>query len=232
MPPLKPILRFFFTAVALYVLLILPWPGLREAYREGYRIAANLCLSTFGSQGEIEFRVPTTDEIAKRPGTADAGDLAAAIARRTVTYQELTQKDGTVVKVPLTGKPVGVVSIIPTGRVGYVPTAELIALILATPILWSRRLRALIAGLVLVNLFIGARLAMMLLFCYSQDSAMRQFDWGPTATNWIAGLYEFFYVSPTGSFLIPPLIWALVTIRSDDVRAMLPGEDERFTADE
>ncbi len=232
MPPLKPILRFFFTAVAIYVLLILPWPGVREAYREFYRIAANVCLSTFGSQGQIAFRPPTAAEFAKRKGTADRGDLAAAIVRQTVTYQELTQKDGTIAKVPLTGRPVGVVSIIPTGRVGFVPTAELIALILASPVSWPRRLRALVGGFVLVNLFVGARLAMMLLFCYSQDTPMRQFEWGSTATNLIAGLYEFFYVSPTGSFLIPPLIWALVTIRSDDVRAMLPAQDERPPADD
>jgi hypothetical protein len=182
----------FFLAVGIYVLLVLPWPGVGELYRDAYCAVGSTLFPRFGSEGIVRFEAI--------PGVKPGGhndDTLAVLGRR---------------------KAVGAGKVkIPAWRVGYVPMAELAALVLATPIVWSRKWRALCWGLVLVNLFVVARLALLLYYWYYvYESPLRVRDPGPVLGKVVTFSYEFFFVSPACSFLIPAFVWLLVSLRRED----------------
>ena len=192
----KTVTLFLLITAGVYTVLVLPIPGVREAYRDGFLAVAQWVFHPFGQNGLVRFE----------PRTGDAEmDAVVTMGKRGVYL----------------GQPVA----IDTGRVGYVPTVELIALVLATPIPWSRRWRALVLGLVLVSLFVVFRMWLVLLFTYSQDLPMRLYTPGPFWNKLLAGCNEFFFISPTCSFLVPALIWAVVSLRREDITRLLAKPD-------
>jgi len=120
---------FFARLVVLYVALMVLWPALKAPYRAGYRAFGNICFSRIGSGATARFEPwPIEEEI----------------------------KDGQVVLENYTvpGAKIKILMPISTRYAGYMPTAVVISLILATPLPWRRRWVALAFGLVLVHLFI------------------------------------------------------------------------------
>ena len=198
MPSLKAIGTFCLVALLAYMLLTVRWPGVPEAYRDLFLSTMRGLFETFGDKGLVNF-----DALADDVGN----DAVITMGKRGV---ELGQ---------------GVA--ISSWMVGYVPTAELVALVLATPISWSRKWRALCWGLILVNLFVLFRFWLVLLFAYSQNVPYRQYVPGPFWAKVLAGSHEFFFVAPTCSFLVPVLIWIVVALRSEDVIGISRGSRAR-----
>ena len=102
--------------------------------------------------------------------------------------------------------------------VGYLPTATLIALVIATPTPWSRRWRALFWGLVLVNGFVGVRVAIGLVVGFREVGL---FVYGPFGKTVVDLAYKAVAVSPVTSCVVPALIWILVTFRREDFDTVL-----------
>ena len=194
----KTVTRFLLITAGVYILLVLPIPGVREAYRDGFLAVGRWLFHPFGPNGLVRFE--------SRTGVSGM-DSVITLGKRGVHL----------------GQPVA----IHTGRVGYVPTVELIALVLATPIPWSRRWRALLLGWGLVSLFVLFRVWLMLLFTYSQDLPMRLYSPGPFGSKVLSGCNEFFFISPTCSFLVPALVWAVVSLRREDIIRLLANPDVR-----
>jgi hypothetical protein len=103
--------------------------------------------------------------------------------------------------------------------VGWIPTALLLSLILATPVAWRRRARALCIGMPLVHGYIVSTAAV-----YIWSESLR-FQPGPAGTGpggflgWIAGALEETLVVQLGaSFVVPAMIWILLTF---DLRGMI-----------
>ena len=119
---------------------------------------------------------------------------------------------------------------------GYLPTAEVIALILALPIPWSRRWKALFWGLVLVNGFVVLRLEITLLYWFSGDRPFALYSPGPFWSEVLVGAREVVVVSPMLTFAVPVFIWILVTFRRGDLEQwMAPrmgGKPVRNRADD
>ena len=192
MLPLKAVVRFFLLAMGIYVLLILPWPGVREVYRDLYLWTGRALFQYYGYAGLVNFKAGASD--LDKDATIEMG-------RRGVRSGQALQ--------------------INTGRLGYAPTACLIALVLATPIPWLRRLCAFVCGLILVNLFVISRLWLALLFSYCRPTPCRLYDPAPFWAKLLTGCYEFFFNAPTCSFLIPAFIWVLVSLRREDFSRIL-----------
>ncbi|MBI4718088.1 MAG: hypothetical protein HY763_09810 [Planctomycetes bacterium] len=190
MRPHSVIPRFCGIAVLLYTLLILPWPGVRSAYRAMYVAVAQAMFSHFGGAGRVVFE--------PRP-SPDRGrdDLLLTLGREDVEVAGEVEVD--------------------TGRVGYVPTVELVALVFASPVAWPRRWRSLVVGLLLVNAFVAARMALLLLHWFSMPTPFRLYAPGAPGQGLLSWSYECLFVSPAGSFLVPLLIWGAVTIRREDI---------------
>lgn len=211
---LRRVLVRFLLAVGIcfviYFGLVIPsWPGVREGYRDLYLWTGRTLFQYYGDEGQVNFEAGS-----EKPET----DAVIHLGKRGV-------KDG-----PRVG--------INTGRIGYAPTAALIAFVLATPIPWSRRWRALVFGLVLVHLFVISRIWIQLLFWYSEPTPAQLYDPGPFWGEFLGGFYDFYCHAPTCSFLGPAFIWLLVCIRREDVARIremvqgLKGETDDVDADD
>lgn len=94
---------------------------------------------------------------------------------------------------------------------GWLSTAFIVALVLASPVPRRRRLRALGWALVGVHLFIAARLAFLLLTLYNPLVTP-----GASAPGWVV-LGRHLTMS---EFAVPCLLWILVTFRAEDWREL------------
>lgn len=189
MPRRDGLWRFLILVGVTYGLLIVPWPGVRDIYGSMYMEVANATLGSRGGALEIRFRRP------KQGTTAQGQDIELA-ARETATYR--------VRRVPIN-----------TRLDGYLPTALLLSLTLATPIGWTRRGWAIILGMGCMHLLIAARLGIAILKALVTSPPYFQ----DLSAFWIRATHAAYGLamqSPASSFLIPIVIWGLVTLRRDD----------------
>jgi hypothetical protein len=88
-----------------------------------------------------------------------------------------------------------------------VPTALLLALIVATPLPWFRRWRALFVGVVLMH---GYLLALVAFYLWNQSGGMAPVSFLPFWAPLGEFLEETFVGQMGPSFVVPTLIWLLV----------------------
>ena len=195
----KRVVRFFCLLALFYGLLDAPWPGLQERYSAAYRAAGNYLFGSFGSDGVVRFQ--------PRPSGQVRVDTDVILARRD------SNMGRAVTQTPR--------------RLGYLPTAEVIALIVATPIPWARRCWALLWGLILVHAFIVLRMAITLLHHFEGDVPCSLYELSPFWSETLYGAYEIIVRSPDPSFLVPVFIWAVVSFRRNDWEALVRGWGRR-----
>jgi len=183
---------FLVRCLVIYSLLVVPWPGVKDAYAAYLRAGGNLLFGSWGSRGKIELR-------ALPPGETEWDTLSVLTNLERKKSGEAKHN---------------------TWDLGYVPTAALVALVLATPVPWARRIRALIWGLLLVNAFVAFRMGLGFLgdFCSNQPFALyvvRPF-WRPVLRQ----VVDVFLFAPAAYFAGPACIWLLVTFRRSDWNAI------------
>ena len=174
--------------VLLFGLLTVPWPGVQACYSTAYRAVANALFGSFGSEGIVRFE--------PRPSDRKWADTSVMMARR--------------------GSSEGIAIPHSPRLRGYLPTAELIALILATPVPWSRRWRALMWGLLWVHGYILLKLVIALLHAYDGTDPWCLYALGPFWSKVLYGTYEVLVRSGTTPFLVPIFLWLAVTFRRSD----------------
>jgi len=191
MPTPSTALRFALRLLVVYGLLIAPWPGLKSGYGSLFRTCGNKLIQASGLRDMVEFRPPTVHQAAWDV------EMHMKNPKTRESWHVEFRSHGW----------------------GYLPTAAIVALIVATPLAWSRRWMALIAGLVLVQLFIALRVAVLLLFGMYWGGAIHLSEVQAKAAE-IA--LEGFSNSPVATFIVPVVIWLLVTFRRSDLEAILP----------
>jgi hypothetical protein len=201
--PAKRIVAFFVSAAVLYLLLMILWPVVQPAYAPCYRAVAGLVFSSFGAANSIRF-APAQD--ASRP------EDSLIIARHKHT--------GAGGDFPHSSR-----------KTGYVPTAVLVSLVLATPLPWRRRWRALLWGLVLVNVFVGVRIGLIVLHYLGADPRLGFFDLSPTERKLAEWAVQAFVQVYGSSFGFPVFIWLAVTFRRGDWHSLF-GAPAHQSADE
>jgi hypothetical protein len=189
----NPLPGFLVRLAVIYALLIVPWPGFREGYGRYLQVLGQAVLGTDRGRPQVRFEtVPATE----RRGL----DLRVALA-----HPERVDVRGMV--------PVQYLDLDSRG-IGWVPTALTLALIAATPVPWRRRGWALLAGLLAVQAYVLACLAV------GASHAAAGFSPAAPATLWtqvIAALDETLVTQMGASFVVPVLIWILVTLRRQDL---------------
>jgi hypothetical protein len=126
----KPVLRFFAQTIAL-LLAIGIWPAPRAAYPAIFHAHANALVTRLAAP-HVRLGAPA----------ADSGE----------------HTDTAMTAAPRAGEPTAWTSYFDVVRIGYWPSAALLALLLATPLPPLRRALAAAIGLVLVDLFTLARI--------------------------------------------------------------------------
>ncbi len=187
----KSIAAFFLKVILFYALLMIPWPGVREGYAYLFRVCGNTVFRTFGSAGRVYFA-----PISPVPGGKDAKDTSVTL--------ENIQTRGARGTMDMNSR-----------LMGYLPTAFAAALILATPVPWSRRLWALLWG------FGGFELALRLLDAFSDKNVLAVFSLGPVGKALIVILMKVLAMSPVSAYIAPIFVWILVTFRRGDWAKLL-----------
>jgi len=203
MPSPRILFGFLGRFALLYGLLIIPWPGFNAAYARFFRGLGDLTFAHESGKRLVRFE-PVPAELHHVLGTRIVLANRDQIDRNgngLVKYLELD-----------------------TRGVGWVPTALLVALVLASPVSLRRRCWALLWGLGAVHGFVLLSVAV---YIWNNSAELHLLALGPIG-NWIvAGLTETLTAQLGASFLVPVLIWALATLRWQDFG---PGPAGRVAA--
>ena len=177
--PRRPFAGFVVRLLIIYGLFCIPWPGVRQGYAALYRGAANGLFGSFGAEGVVRFLPAQMGQ--------SVVDSEFQLRERSCPKFVTIQHDGILT--------------------GYLPTAETIALVLATPIPWRRRWKALFYGIVLANGFIALRVYILLLYWFSIERPCALYKPGQFWDKVLIRVFDSFNV---GAFVVPVLIWILV----------------------
>lgn len=190
-PVLGSLLRFFL----LYGLLMAPWPGVRDFYRDRF----------VGGSGFAFGLVVSRKTVAIGPNDPHVGAQDTVVEVRHPKRGPLQLK-------------------INSGEVAYLPTAILISLIVASPMSKRRRLGALVAGLVLVNVFILLRLAVMMQYVATLPMPGNPSDPVSLWIKTVSAAAIFVGVGPGFSCIVAVMIWVIVLVRKEDLEMLLPAK--------
>jgi hypothetical protein len=199
-PEFKSITRFLCWFVPFYALLLIPWPGSRDLYGAYLRSVAKLVLTATDGRRILRF-----DDVppASRNHTLDT--------RITVANREQLDANGFGRAIMLDFDSHGI---------GWVPTALLIALVVATPVPWRRRSWALAWGLLAIHALI---LFSIQIYIWNQSdtaSGLSLIELSPFWKIIVSGLEETLVTQLGASFAIPVFIWIFATFRAEDLEAL------------
>ena len=194
---LKPIrAKYIIRSVCLFLiaygLLMAPWPGLATAYTKAYRASAAFMFKSFGSKGVVLFRQSSDTK----------NDVEMLFFHR-----DRVDPDG---------------QLVPLGRIphntryyGYMPTAFLIALVLATPIPLKRKGRALFWAMVIIHALLVLKLVVWVLFGFSHKQ-VSVLVLSPFWNRVFVLAADIFLQNLTFALIVSFSIWILVTFRRED----------------
>ena len=192
MRSVKRISEFLFWCLVTYGLLLLPWHGLMDAYRAGFRAVGNVLFHSVGDGGSVYFE-----------------KLSDADRVRDTTLRLTNRTNGTRGSMDIRA-----------AYLAYRPTAFLVALVLATPTPWSRRGWALLWGLVGVGVFVAFRIWLQVFDALSNGDALSVYVLGPFGKGVLAAMLKVVVHASTMSYLAPACIWVLVALRRGDWAAI------------
>ncbi len=216
MHPLSFILRFtLWFAFFAIVFFLLPPKRVYESYGNLFRTAAN---STFKSMGEDGF---TRFCAAKN---TEAGCVPQDAVERVARLRKATEEADSLIVLGARDAR-GSYGFIRTSSqiVGYYPTALVLVLFLATPILWRRRLLLGFFALIPANLFIAFRIYVFLRteFTVVKVTESKQYAQYVTSPFWLHFLNELQKVLTsqiTASFVAAVFVWVMVLVVSGEAK--------------
>lgn len=194
--PLKRISAFFFLSLIIYGVLAMPWLGLQGVYRAGFCKVGNI---VFGS-----YRF---------------ADIGSAYFQENPTLEG--EKDVTIRMQKLRGRRVRGVLDINSALTGYRALVFFVAMVVATPIAWKRRVWALVWGMLLVNAFVALRVWLKLYDAFSNPGPAHFFKLGESTKELLHWCTLMLYTAPEMNFIIPAFIWLLVSFRRNDLALLL-----------
>lgn len=183
---------FFLRFLLLLVLFLAPWPVVQEGYANFFRGGANALFLSSASRGMVRFS----------PRPSDGKHDTLFIRKNRVSAASAH----------------GVCS---SRHLGYKPTAVVVALILATPLPWSRKWRALLWGLVFVHAFVVLRVTILVLEAFSRNDAVALFELGAAGRKALLFVKWVLVTYFPGTFVAPIPIWFLVCFRKSDWERLL-----------
>ena len=188
MHPARVLGGFFARFVVVFTVFIVAWPWLGGTYAAAFRAGGNAVFCAFGNDGRVRFLPHSSPN--------ERQDIEVVVSNRRTGAGR---------------------SIAGSSRFqGFMPTAFVLALILASPIPWSRRWRAAAWGLVLVSVYVALRILVFLLDVFSGNDTLALFSPGPFRRTVLDFLSWVLVVSFAGWLIVPLPIWALLSFRRSD----------------
>ncbi|MCH7592814.1 MAG: hypothetical protein IH989_08555 [Planctomycetes bacterium] len=187
-------LGFLLRFLVLYLLLMMPWPGVETNYRDAFVKGGELLYRNLGEYYDIRLPEETKD---KGP------DVVIVVPRRDM---------GKLVELGISSR-----------EVGYLGSVVVVSLMLATPVAWRRRLWILGLGFALTCLFVIVRPLPLVLYTRMADADILSGAVEPGAyQEALAAIVKFVGFGQPMSYIVPIIIWLLVAVRRDVVVQLLP----------
>ena len=174
--------------IVVFAVFIAAWPWLGGTYAAVFRAGGNVVFCAFGNDGRVRF-LPFSSLNERQDIEVVVSNRRTGAGRRIAGSSRFQ---------------------------GFMPTAFVLALILASPIPWSRRWRAAAWGFVLVNVYVALRILVFLLAVFSGDDTLALFSPGPFWQAVLEFLSWVLAVSFAGWLIVPLPIWALLSFRRSD----------------
>ncbi len=192
----NPVVKFMLSFLLVFGLLIIPWPGLEEIYAQFYRAEGQWASNILGPKAIVQF-IEGDERL----------DTQINLANRLMVKQDGTVK----------------IAFLKVGShsMGYLPISLVIALILATPLLWKRRIQALFGGVILINGFICLKTVLLILQEYNQEDWLGLFILNPYWEQKLNVLVYILVLSGETSLLIALAVWLIVCFRKGDWKIFL-----------
>ncbi len=187
MPSRRSLILFFVITAVVYGVLLIPWPGLLTGYRSASAALCQLFLGRIGD-GRVTFAPMEYPTLDKDTD---------------VTLQNV--KTGVTAKMTVNSR-----------RRMYLPAAFTLALIVAAPIAWRRKILAAILGLVLISIYSGAGIWLNLVNALSEPR-MGAISLGPFVRRIIQVGIKVLIMSPVVPYIAALLVFVMVTVRREDV---------------
>jgi hypothetical protein len=188
--------------ILFYTLLVVPWPGVQQGYASLFCDAGNLAFRSFGSAGRTRFRL-----LDPPPANKNAVDYEIKLENIRTRAGGTFERDRS------------------TRKMGYLPAAFAVSLVLATPIPWRRRLAAIVWAMGLMIAFVGFQLTLELVDAFSNPGVLNQFELGLWTKRLLGVLIKVVVKSPVAAYIAPIFVWILVTFRRDDWAKLLMSSD-------
>ncbi len=207
--PRRHAVRFFVLLVGLCVLFMWPWPALEAAYGRLFARCGNRLIEAAGGDSGLLGTTGAAKLVADYEG-----DPQHDIQIGSLNFAKRGEKDW------LSSKRTS------SRHLGYMPAVTLIALVVASPIPWRRKLWALLWGLLLVHLFVVLRFGFVLLEAFHGGEAHCLFQFDPPWEGLFRLLFNVIAVVPATTYLVALVVWIAVSFRRDDLLALV-GENKR-----
>lgn len=203
--------RFFLLSLAIFLALAALRVPLDRAYAYVFRGAGNVLFTGFWfwPEAKVRFLDPRAPDRIAQINELIQGELPA-------DYTPLRAEgvQDTLMILMNRSAPGSIGQLCTSSRLAYWPTAMLMALVLATPLSWSRKGWALLWGLLLIHAFVALRLTLTLSaggFAVP-DKAYALFHPGAFWQRVLSGARTVLSDNPTVSFVAPVFIWFLVAL--------------------
>lgn len=205
MSPRRSAIWFFIKVIVLYAAFAWPFPAVEAAYSRGFAAATEWVLGV--------------DRNGPPGGVLGTEGIVLVYSKyETDPEHDINIVVGNTSNLQGSDKPKT-----SSRNLGYMPTAVLAALVLATPIAWKRRWISLVMGLLAVHLFIAMRVALVLVKLFHGDAGYCLFRW---SAPWDRALEEAFRIIsevPATTYVVPLILWLAVTFRRDDWDSLVAG---------
>ena len=187
----KGAIRFFCLFLLAFGLLMAPWPRLGGVYTKFYSAGAAFLFGSFGPTGTVAFEPLHNSE----------HDLHV-----TLYNQAQVGPDGDAVAIRTRHN---------SRHAGYMYTAFLAALILATPIPARRKGLALFLGIILFHGLAAIQLGLRIFHAFT-NKPLSMFVLSPFSRRVLSICHQAFAVNVTFGFVVCVFIWILVCFRRSD----------------
>lgn len=179
---------FFLKALVYYLAFLGAWMIIGDWYADAYRLTATGLFRRFPPHGTVLI-------------------TAAANPTRLLDSEYQLKNNKTRVKLTQTFS---------ARYHGYAPVRLMLSLILASPFPWSRRIWAVIWGLLLIHAWIVFELALMIFDGYTGDHGAAMYSFGPRINESIEFITHVAADTIVPRYVVPCLAWILVTFRRGD----------------
>jgi hypothetical protein len=179
--------RAFCIVSAILLAFVLLWPVFSEPYSRAFVGVSHTLFHSLGSNVRVDF-----SRIEERGGR----DISMKVHNRQTRMM--------------------VERHIPSRYAGYLPAALLLALTIATPLSWRRRVIALAIGMVTLHVYIALVLLLTITRILSRDGPAQLFTLPGVLDMLLEHTIYQTTTAPTFSMLVPVVIWAAATFRRGD----------------